>query len=149
MLGLAHVFRRTHRQDLAKRASEPSYPRAQFIAESKSTARSRTLESVWKRKDGSTIIVQGKRPGHPRRPGKTLYYDGIVEDVTEIKSSEKLAAALYGIALVPAVQFRRSRRIVQAHPSASSARHRAGGKTFLIALLTDDGRSLASHVFPG
>ncbi len=84
-------------KDLNKTGFEPSYPRTQFVAKIEKDGEVMGLESVWKRKDGTTIIVRESARAIRDAQGKTLYYDGIVEDITEIKRSEKLTAAFYGI----------------------------------------------------
>lgn len=47
------------------------------------------LESVWTRKDGSTIYVRESARGLRDETGKIILYDGVVEDITEKKILEQ------------------------------------------------------------
>lgn len=126
-------------KNLNKTGFEPSYPRTQFIAKIEKDGEVKGLESVWKRKDGSTIIVRESARAIRDARGKTLFYDGIVEDITEIKRSEKLTAALYGISQA----MFNSGDLDELYPSIHGLI--AGivpANNFFIALLTDDSQIL-------
>lgn len=47
------------------------------------------LESIWRRKDGSTIYVRESARGVRDESGKIILYDGVVEDITEKKILEQ------------------------------------------------------------
>ena len=82
-------------RDLEKTGFEPSYPRAQFINKIEKDGEVNGMESVWKRNDGTTIIVRESARAVRDAQGKSLYYDGIVEDISELKRTEtQMAAAL-------------------------------------------------------
>jgi len=67
---------------------EPSYPRAQFIELIEKEGEIRGFESNWKRRDGSIIFVRESAGAVRDSHGKTLYYDGTVEDITESRQAE-------------------------------------------------------------
>ncbi len=46
------------------------------------------LESTWTRKDGTALIVQENAKAFCDKNGKTLYYEGTIEDITERKQVE-------------------------------------------------------------
>ena len=75
-------------RNLEKNGFEPSYPRAQFVEIIKKDGEVKGLEYAWKRNDGATIIVRESARAIRDAQGKTLYYDGIVEDISESKRSE-------------------------------------------------------------
>ena len=82
-------------RDLEETGFEPSYPRAQFINKIEKDGEVNGMESVWKRNDGTTIIVRESARAVRDAQGKSLYYDGIVEDISELKRTEtQMAAAL-------------------------------------------------------
>jgi len=49
----------------------------------------RGLETVWNRKDGSIVHIRESARVIRDLNGKTLYYDGSVEDITERKRAEE------------------------------------------------------------
>gem|GEM_PF-1302403 len=61
----------------------PDTPRKAFLEAVESKGRVRNFESRWVRPDGTTICVRETAWAVRDDDGKTLYYDGIVEDITE------------------------------------------------------------------
>ncbi|RLF44460.1 MAG: hypothetical protein DRN29_08405, partial [Thermoplasmata archaeon] len=82
------------RRDLNKdKYYEPGYEREKFIKEIEKKGYF-VGEQAWKRKDGSTIFVRESAVAVRDENGKTLYYDGVVEDITELKKThDELAKA--------------------------------------------------------
>jgi diguanylate cyclase (GGDEF)-like protein/PAS domain S-box-containing protein len=76
-------------RDLEKNGYAPSYPRSQFIEIIEKDGEVKGLESAWKRKDGTIVFVRESARAIRDSQGKTLYYDGVVEDVTERKKMEE------------------------------------------------------------
>jgi len=75
-------------QNLEEDIYQLSYPRKHFIETIEKEGEIRELESVWKRRDGSEIFVRESARAVRDSSGKTLYYDGTVEDITERKQAE-------------------------------------------------------------
>ena len=75
-------------RNLEKDIYQPSYPRKHFIETLEKEDEIRGLESVWKRRDGSEIFVRESARAVRDSSGKTLYYDGTVEDITERRQAE-------------------------------------------------------------
>lgn len=55
----------------------------------------RSLESEWRKKDGSIIYVRENAIAIRNPAGKIVYYEGTVEDITEQRHARLLEAALY------------------------------------------------------
>ena len=87
MLGFK-TFDELHARNLEQQGYEPSYPRSQFLELMESQGQVQGLESVWDRQDGSFIFVRESARAIRDSAGKTLYYDGTVEDITERKQAE-------------------------------------------------------------
>ncbi|MDI6845383.1 MAG: PAS domain S-box protein [Candidatus Saccharicenans sp.] len=87
MLGY-ESFEELATRSLEKESFEPSYPRELFIEQIEKYGELRGLEAAWKRKDGSFIYVRESARAIKDENGKTLYYEGIVEDITEKKEAE-------------------------------------------------------------
>ncbi len=75
-------------RDLEKNGFEPSYPRTRFIEMIEKDGRIKGLESAWKRKDGSVIVIRENASAIRDAQGKILYFDGTAEDITERKRAE-------------------------------------------------------------
>lgn len=76
------------RRDLSKdEYYEPGYEREKFIKEIEEKGYF-VGEQAWTRKDGSTIFVRESAVALRDEDGKTLYYDGVVEDITELKKTQ-------------------------------------------------------------
>ena len=75
-------------RNLEKEGFNPSYERKFFIDEIETRGEVNGLESAWTCQDGSLIYVRESARAVRDSNGKTLYYDGTVEDVTEQKQAE-------------------------------------------------------------
>jgi PAS domain S-box-containing protein len=76
-------------RDLKADGFEPSYPRTQFVEMIEKEGVVRGLESAWKRRDGTTVFVRESARAIRDPEGRTMYYDGTVEDITERKEAEE------------------------------------------------------------
>jgi hypothetical protein len=72
---------------------EPSYPRQEFRERIEREGEVRGLETAWRRRDGSTIFVRESGRAVRGESGEVLYYDGVVEDITEHKRAEEALEA--------------------------------------------------------
>ena len=68
---------------------EPDYPRKIFRERIEQDGEIIGLEEKWKKQDGSVIFVHESARAIRGKDGKTLHYDGIVEDITERKRAEE------------------------------------------------------------
>ncbi|MEJ5350392.1 MAG: PAS domain S-box protein [Melioribacteraceae bacterium] len=84
MLGYSS-FNELSQRNLNYEGFHPAYERKIFIDKIEKEGIIRGLESAWKRKDGSIIYVRESARAIKDANGKTLYYDGTVEDITELK----------------------------------------------------------------
>ncbi|MFO8132444.1 MAG: ATP-binding protein [Thermoplasmatota archaeon] len=66
----------------------PGYDRQQFIEQIERRG-AYIGESAWRRRDGSTIWVRESAVAIRNENGETLYYEGVVEDITERKEAEQ------------------------------------------------------------
>jgi len=88
-------FEELSQRNLEKDGFEPSYPRSKFIEKIEKDGEVYGLESAWKRRDGSIIYVRESARAIRDASGRTLFYDGTVEDITEKKlAEEKLLSSL-------------------------------------------------------
>jgi PAS domain S-box-containing protein len=87
MLGYA-AFEELAQRDLERQEYFPEYSRADFKRIVEDEGRIIGLEAAWAKKDGSWLWVRENaravRDGHD-----TLYYEGMVEDITERKQAEE------------------------------------------------------------
>jgi PAS domain S-box-containing protein len=88
MLGYS-AFDELASRNLERDGFEPSYERKQFIAQIERDGEVKGLEEAWKRKDGSIVYIRESARVIKDASGKTLYYDGNVEDITERKIAEE------------------------------------------------------------
>ncbi len=86
MLGFTS-FDELYSRNLLREGYEPSHERVQFLELIERQGHVQGLESAWERKDGSFIFVRESARAIRDREGKTLYYDGTVEDITERKNA--------------------------------------------------------------
>ncbi|MEI9479803.1 MAG: PAS domain S-box protein, partial [Deltaproteobacteria bacterium] len=84
-LSFSHLSNR----NLKKNGFGPTYPRRQFVETIEKDGEVRGLESAWTRKDGTIFYCRESARAIRDGQGKTLYYDGIVEDITERKQAEE------------------------------------------------------------
>jgi two-component system cell cycle sensor histidine kinase/response regulator CckA len=82
------------RRNLETNGFEPKYPRSEFKARLEQEDEVRGLEAVWTRRDGTTIFVRESARAIRAPNGGVLYYDGIVEDITERKRAEETLVKL-------------------------------------------------------
>jgi PAS domain S-box-containing protein len=81
-------------QELASRnlegeAFEAGYPRSAFREQIEREGEARGLEAGWKGRDGSVVFVRESARAFRADDGRVLYYDCIVEDVTERRRLEE------------------------------------------------------------
>jgi PAS domain S-box-containing protein len=76
-------------RDLEQDGFEPSYNRAHFLELIERDGEVQGLEAGWTRRDGTAIYVRESARAIRDAHGKTLYYDGIIEDITERKQAEE------------------------------------------------------------
>jgi PAS domain S-box-containing protein len=76
-------------RNLEEQGFEPSYPRSQFKEIVEREGEIRGLESAWVKRDGSIIYIRENARVVRGEDGKTLYYEGTVEDITEHKKDEQ------------------------------------------------------------
>jgi PAS domain S-box-containing protein len=67
----------------------PNYARRLFRERMEKDGEVRGVEEAWTRQDGSAIFVRESARAIRSEDGKILYYDGIVEDITEKKKAEE------------------------------------------------------------
>ncbi len=90
MLGYSSFEELTAR-NLQEEGYEPEYNRNEFIKEMERNGKVVGFESAWKKTDGTLIYVRENARAFSDTNGKILYYDGIVEDVTDrIKALEEI-----------------------------------------------------------
>jgi len=76
-------------RNLEREGFEPGYSRREFRDRMERDAEVRGLEEMWRKKDGSVIFVRESARALRGEDGTILYYDGIVEDITERKRAEE------------------------------------------------------------
>jgi PAS domain S-box-containing protein len=76
-------------RNLEKDGFEPAYPRTQFLDAIEKDGEIYGLDADWERRDGTRIFVRESARAIRDAGGKTLFYDGVVEDITERKQAEK------------------------------------------------------------
>ena len=87
MLGYAS-FEEMARPNLNAEFFGLEYPRSQFIAAIEEKGEVAGLECVWHKKDGKSLLIRENARAIRDESGKTLYYEGTVEDITERKRAE-------------------------------------------------------------
>jgi PAS domain S-box-containing protein len=70
------------------------HSRAPFMAQMETKGRVVGLESAWKRRDGSTLWVRESVRTVRDETGKTLFYEGTVEDITDRTHADRLMQTL-------------------------------------------------------
>ncbi len=76
-------------RNLEKNGFEIATPRKQFIELIEKEGEVKGLESIWTRRDGLVFYVRESACAIRDSHGKTLYYDGTVEDITERRQAEE------------------------------------------------------------
>jgi PAS domain S-box-containing protein len=82
-------FKKLAERNLEKDGYEPTYQRKEFLEKIEKNGEVNDFESKWIRQDGSVFFVRESAQAIRDSQGTTLYYDGMVEDVTERKRAEE------------------------------------------------------------
>jgi PAS domain S-box-containing protein len=93
MLGY-DTFEQLAARNLEKEGYEAEHPRSLFKDRIEADGQIVGLESAWKRRDGSTLWVRESARAVRDEVGKTLFYEGTVEDITERKHADQLMRTL-------------------------------------------------------
>lgn len=93
MLGY-ESFNELAERNLKEDVFEPSYHREAFLKKIEKDGEVNNLESAWKGRDGSMLYVRENSQAVRNSEGKTIYYDGVVEDITHQKMAEDEIAML-------------------------------------------------------
>jgi PAS domain S-box-containing protein len=88
MLGYSS-FTEFSSKNLEDEGFEPSYERKKFIDRIESEGVINGLESLWTRKDGTHVYIRESARALRDANGRTVYYDGTVEDISERKHMEE------------------------------------------------------------
>ena len=87
-------FKEIAARNLEKHGFEANYERRKFLEKIEINGEINGLKSKWIKKDGTSIDVIESAKAIRDPSGKTLYYDGSVEDITERKQTEELLIKL-------------------------------------------------------
>lgn len=88
MLGFSS-FEELARRDLNNEGFDISMRRSEHLAEIERDGYATGLETTWRRADGKMIQVRDNATAIKDRDGRTIYYEGTVEDITEHKRMEE------------------------------------------------------------
>ncbi len=94
MLGYS-TFKELADRNLEDEGYEPTYERSIFIEKIEKEGVVVGFESVWIKKDGTPIYVRENAKAIRDESGKSLYYDGLVENITERRKAEDEIRKLY------------------------------------------------------
>ena len=75
-------------RNLEEEGYDPNYQRDHFKTIMKMAGEVKGLESTWKKKDGRLIYVRENAKTVFNENGEIIFYDGVVEDITEKKKME-------------------------------------------------------------
>jgi PAS domain S-box-containing protein len=81
-------FDELYARNLEREGFDPRYPRRTFREQMDREAVVKGLETAWLRRDGSTVVIRESARAIRGDDGRLMYYDGIVEDITEHKRAE-------------------------------------------------------------
>jgi PAS domain S-box-containing protein len=95
MLGF-DSFEELAARNLEREGFEPSYSRRAFKEQIEREGEVKSLEAAWTKRDGSVVFVRESARAARADDGSVLYYDGIVEDVTQRKQAEESMRQLSG-----------------------------------------------------
>lgn len=87
MLGF-NSFEELASRNLEKNGFDINYPRESFKAQMEKSGEFIGIQSAWKKVDGTIIYVRESARAIKNENGKTLYYEGVVEDITQQKWTE-------------------------------------------------------------
>ena len=82
-------FEKLAERNLENEGFEPSYQRSDFLERIEKEGEINEYESVWNCHDGTSIIARESARAIRDSQNKTLYYDGVVEDITARKQAEE------------------------------------------------------------
>jgi len=82
-------------RNLETEGYEPTYTRTMFKETIEKSGEVTGMESAWVKRDGSTIYVRESANLVRDENGNVLYYDGVVEDITEKKMMEEEIRVAY------------------------------------------------------
>jgi PAS domain S-box-containing protein len=88
MMGFSS-FAELSARNLNQEGFSPGYERRQFIEMIENAGEIKGLEAIWTRQDGTTIFVRESAALTRDKQGKTLYYDGMIEDISGQKQAEE------------------------------------------------------------
>jgi PAS domain S-box-containing protein len=88
MLGYSS-FEELSQRNLEQEGFEPQYQRSMFIEEIEREERIVSSESIWITQDGKRLYVIENSRAVRDKDGKTLYYEGTVENITKSKQAEE------------------------------------------------------------
>ncbi len=113
MLGY-DTFEQLASRNLEEEGYEAEHPRSLFQERIEADGQIIGLESAWKRRDGSTLWVRESARVVRDETGKTLFYEGTVEDITDRKHADQLMRTL-ATAAMELVELPRGSRLVPVH----------------------------------
>ncbi|MCX6135080.1 MAG: PAS domain S-box protein [Ignavibacteriales bacterium] len=82
-------FDQLMQKNIEQQDFDPDYPRSEFREKLERDGTIKGLESAWRRRDGTVIFVRESATVVRDEGGRALYYDGVVEDITERKRAEE------------------------------------------------------------
>ena len=88
MLGY-ESFKELSKVNLQEYGFAQEHSRLDFIRHIEAEGKVTGYESVWRKKDGSTLFVRESAQTIRDKDGNTLYYEGTVEDITKCKQAEQ------------------------------------------------------------
>ncbi len=87
MLGY-NSFEELALRNLEKNGFDINYPRESFKTQMEKSGEFIGIQSAWKKADGTLIYVRESARAIKNENGETLYYEGVVEDVTQQRIAE-------------------------------------------------------------
>ncbi|MHC4165621.1 MAG: PAS domain S-box protein [Planctomycetota bacterium] len=88
MLGY-ESFEELAKRNLEREGFEPSYPRSDFKERIETEGQVMGFESAWRRRDNAIVYIRESAWAIRDEFGNTLYYEGIIEDITERKQAQE------------------------------------------------------------
>lgn len=82
-------------RNLEHEGFEAGYPRSVFVSAIESSGEVVGWESIWTKREGSRVYIRENARAFRDRSGRTLYYEGTVEDVTAQREIEQRYRDLY------------------------------------------------------
>ncbi|MFA6484303.1 MAG: PAS domain S-box protein, partial [Bacteroidales bacterium] len=81
-------FEQLAERNLTENGFEPSYERTYFMDVMKREGEVNALKSAWTKMDGTTLFISESARAISDKEGKIMYYDGVVEDITQRHKAE-------------------------------------------------------------